>query len=59
MAKEVDLAVNSAPDTVPVPVASVKALRDVDRLGTIGVEALKSKGYFTRIVIATAPLARS
>jgi len=52
MDDEVELARHFSPQyTVPVPVASVKALRDVDQLGNIGVEALKSKGYFTRIVI--------
>jgi CheY-like chemotaxis protein len=47
-----DLARHFSPEyTVPVPAASAKALRDVDRLGTIGAEALRSKGYFTRLVI--------
>jgi CheY-like chemotaxis protein len=41
----------SAKYTVPEPVPSAEALRDVDRLGMIGVSALKDKGYFTRIVV--------
>jgi len=53
MGDEVDLQEHFSPQyTVPVPVASAKSLRDVDKLGTIGVEALKSRGFFARIVIS-------
>ena len=41
---------------VPEPVPSAETTRDVDRLGLIGVSALKDKGYFTRIVLdGTSP----
>jgi CheY-like chemotaxis protein len=41
----------SAKYTVPEPAASAEAARDIDKLGLIGVNALKDKGYFTRIVV--------
>jgi len=41
----------SAGYTVPEPVTSGQAERDIDRLGLIGVDALRDKGYFTRIVL--------
>ena len=41
----------SAQYTVPEPVASAEAVRDVDRLGMIGAAALRDKGYYTRIVV--------
>jgi CheY-like chemotaxis protein len=41
----------SAKYTVPEPRASAEAARDIDKLGLIGVNALKDKGYFTRIVV--------
>lgn len=41
----------SAKYTVPEPVPSAEAAHDVDRLGLIGISALKDKGYFTRIVV--------
>jgi two-component system, OmpR family, response regulator len=37
--------------TVAEPVASKDALRDIDKLGLIGVNALKDQGYFTRMVV--------
>jgi CheY-like chemotaxis protein len=37
--------------TVPEPVASGETERDIDKLGLIGVNALKDKGYFTRIIL--------
>lgn len=48
----------SAGYTVPEPVTSDEAVRDIDKLGLIGVEALKDKGYFTRIVVEDRVLAR-
>jgi len=36
---------------VPEPVASEESVRDVDKLGLIGVNALKDQGYFTRMVV--------
>jgi CheY-like chemotaxis protein len=44
--------------TVPEPVPSAEAARDVDKLGLIGVNALKDKGYFTRIVVENPKSAR-
>ena len=44
----------SATYTVPEPMPSPEAARDIDRLGLIGVDALKDKGYFTRIVVENA-----
>jgi two-component system OmpR family response regulator len=41
----------SAGYTVPEPVTSDQAGRDIDKLGQIGVDVLKDKGYFTRIVL--------
>jgi CheY-like chemotaxis protein len=43
----------SAQYTVPEPKASAEAARDIDQLGLIGANALKDKGYFTRIVVET------
>jgi CheY-like chemotaxis protein len=37
--------------TVPEPKTSEQSERDIDKLGLIGVNALKDKGYFTRIVL--------
>jgi len=52
MADELDFTRQfSAKYTVPEPVPSAEAVRDVDRLGTIGAAALKDKGYYTRIVV--------
>jgi two-component system OmpR family response regulator len=44
----------SATYAVPEPMPSPEAARDIDRLGLIGVDALKDKGYFTRIVVENA-----
>ena len=41
----------SAKYTVPEPVTSAEAARDIDKLGLIGISELKDKGYFTRIVV--------
>jgi CheY-like chemotaxis protein len=43
--------------TVPEPVTSAETVRDIDRLGLIGVDALKDQGYFTRMVLEHRPLA--
>lgn len=43
--------------TVPEPVASEESVRDVDKLGLIGVNALKDQGYFTRMVVEHRTLA--
>jgi two-component system OmpR family response regulator len=52
MSNEADLARHfSSEYTVPEPVASADAARDIDKLGLIGVSELKDKGYFTRIVL--------
>src|SRR5688572_8801691 len=52
MSNEADLARHfSSEYKVPEPVASADAARDIDKLGLIGVSALKDKGYFTRIVL--------
>ena len=48
----------SARYTVPEPVPSAEAMRDVDKLGLIGESALKDKGYFTRIVVENPKPAR-
>ena len=49
----------SAKYAVPEPVASVDSMRDIDRLGLIGISALRDKGYFTRIVLdSTSPARR-
>ena len=37
--------------TLPEPVASAEAARDIDQLGLIGEAALKDKGFFTRMVV--------
>ena len=51
-AEESDLAKHfSEGYTVPEPEASDQSARDIDNLGLIGVNALKDKGYFTRIVL--------
>lgn len=42
---------------VPEPVTSEEAVRDVDKLGLIGVNALKEHGYFTRMVVEHRALA--
>lgn len=44
----------SATYTVPEPMPSPEAARDIDRLGLIGVDALKDQGYFARIVVENA-----
>jgi CheY-like chemotaxis protein len=44
--------------TVPEPVLSAEAERDVDRLGIIGVAALRDKGYYTRVVVENVPPVR-
>jgi len=41
----------SATYTVPEPATSAEAVRDIDKLGLIGISELKYKGYFTRIVV--------
>ncbi|HTP63646.1 MAG TPA: response regulator [Burkholderiales bacterium] len=41
----------SAAYKVPEPQTSAQAALDIDKLGLIGVSALKDKGYFTRIVV--------
>ena len=43
--------------TVPEPVTSEELVRDIDKLGLIGVNALKDQGYFTRIVVEHRALA--
>ena len=48
----------SAKYTVPEPVHSEEAARDIDRLGLIGISALQDKGYFTRIVVDSSGPAR-
>jgi len=48
----------SAKFTVPEPVPSAEAARDVDQLGLIGVAALQDKGYYTRIVVGSDTPAR-
>jgi two-component system OmpR family response regulator len=52
MAMGVDLTTHfSEGYTVPEPVTPEDTVPDIDRLGLIGVNALKDKGYFTRIVV--------
>jgi CheY-like chemotaxis protein len=52
MAEKLDLTKHfSEGYTVPEPVTSDQAGRDIDKLGLIGVDVLKDKGYFTRIVL--------
>jgi len=59
MSDELDLTRHfSAKYTVPEPVPSEEAMRDIDRLGMIGISALKDKGYFTRIVVGDRAPAR-
>lgn len=43
--------------TVPEPVTSEEAVRDIDKLGLIGVNSLKDQGYFTRMVVEHRTLA--
>ena len=43
--------------TVPEPVTPEDTIPDIDRLGLIGVNALKDHGYFTRIVVEHRALA--
>jgi CheY-like chemotaxis protein len=59
MSKDLDFTQHfSAKYTVPEPVASADAMRDIDRLGLIGVEALRDKGYYTRVVVESQMPAR-
>jgi two-component system, OmpR family, response regulator len=59
MGAELDFAKHfSAGYTVPEPVTSAEAARDIDKLGLIGVDALKDKGFFTRIVVEDRVLTR-
>lgn len=52
MGEDLDLSQHfSAKYTVPEPITSDEAVRDIDKLGLIGAAALKDKGYFTRIVV--------
>jgi len=44
--------------TVPEPLLSAEAERDVDRLGTIGAAALKKTGYYTRVITKGGPPVR-
>jgi len=43
---------------VPEPVASHQDALDIDKLGLIGVDALKDQGFFTRIVLEDRATAR-
>jgi|SRR5688572_9227741 len=59
MADELDFTKHfSAKYTVPEPVTSAEAARDIDKLGLIGLSELKDKGYFTRIVVDNKAPAR-
>jgi CheY-like chemotaxis protein len=59
MSDDLDFTRHFSPQyTVPEPVQSAEAVRDVDRLGLIGLNALKDKGYFTRIVVEGSKPAR-
>lgn len=52
MSDELDFTTHFNPKyTVPEPVPSAEAKRDIDQLGLIGVSALKDKGYFAHIVL--------
>jgi two-component system, OmpR family, response regulator len=52
MEDKLDLSGHFSPKyTVPEPVASAEAARDIDELGLIGEAALKDKGFFTRMVV--------
>jgi two-component system OmpR family response regulator len=52
MEEKLDLAGHFSPKyTLPEPVASDQAARDIDKLGLIGEAALKDKGFFTRMVV--------
>jgi CheY-like chemotaxis protein len=58
MGEELDFTKHfSAGYTVPEPVTSDAAARDIDKLGLVGVDALKDKGYFTRVVVEHRALA--
>jgi len=43
--------------TVPEPLTSEEAVRDIDRLGLIGVNSLRDQGFFTRMVLEHRTLA--
>ena len=59
MSDELDFTKHFSPKyTVPEPVPSAEAMRDIDRLGLIGESALKDRGYFTRIVVDSSSPAR-
>jgi CheY-like chemotaxis protein len=52
MTEELDLSQHfDVKYTVPEPLLSAEAERDVDRLGLIGAAALREKGYYTRLVV--------
>ena len=52
MGEQLDLSGHFSPKyTVPEPVTSDSAARDIDKLGLIGEKALKEKGFFTRLVV--------
>ena len=52
MQDKLDLSGHFSPKyTLPEPVASGEAARDIDKLGLIGEAALKDKGFFTRMVV--------
>jgi len=44
--------------TVPEPEASAQSKSDIDKLGMIGVDALRDSGYFTRVVFQPSAPAR-
>ena len=44
----------SAKYAVPEPVTSSEVARDIDKLGLIGLSAMKDKGFFTRIVVESS-----
>ena len=44
----------SAAYTVPEPVTTAEAARDIDKLGMIGESALRDTGFFSRIVVENA-----
>ena len=59
MTDELDLSQHfSVTYTVPEPVLSAEAERDVDKLGMIGAEALKEKGYYSRVITEGGPAVR-
>lgn len=47
----------SAAYSVAEPVPSEQVIRDIDKLGLIGIDTLTDKGYFTRIVVEHRALA--